>query len=456
MTSATAGNIDPAPLPRSTMIGWGLGSLGPALVMASFNVLMLRFMTDHLGIGAALAGLLIGASKLYDAVTDPLTGILSDRSRNVQGRRRPWLILGGLAMAASYVLMFAVPQLPSPATAAVYMGVMLVIYAMAYSAFNIPYLAMPAEMTQGYHERSVLMTWRVAAVALAGITANAVGLTLIERFGGGREGHAAMAMTLAPLVAISALVAWYSTRRAPFTVRNVAPSRHSPREQIRLIFANRPFVIVLGVKLLTLMMLGVQAAFPFFFNQILKVPDSVLALYFLAAQITLLVSQPLWLALSRRLGKRDALMLALAGVTGVALSWLLAAQGDPAWHMYARGFALGLAQGGVLLMGQALLPDAIEFDFHRSGLRREGLFSALYTTVETVAQALGVALVGGFLGAMGYIAGGAGLAVQPDSALLAIRISVAVVPAILCGSSLLLMLFYDLTEARLAGLRSAR
>ncbi len=64
--------------------------------------------------------------------------------------------------------------------------------------------------------------------------------------------------------------------------------------------------------------------------------------------------------------------------------------------------------------------------------------------------------VGGFLGAMGYIAGGAGLAVQPDSALLAIRIAVAVVPAILCGSSLLLMLFYALTEARLASLRDSR
>jgi GPH family glycoside/pentoside/hexuronide:cation symporter len=453
MTQSKA--VDGPTLPLSIQLGWGIGTFAPALVLSATNVLLLRFMTDHVGIAAATAGLLIAASKLYDAVTDPITGVLSDRTRSKIGRRRPFLVIGGILLALSLVALFAPPQFENVLWSTVWMGVMLLVYATAYSLFAIPYMAMPAEMTQNYHERSVLMTWRVYAVAGAGLAANALGPLLIARGGGGADGHLLMALSLAPLVAIAAIICFLATKNAPFTEKATNAPRYSIAEQVRLIFANKPFTVLLFIKLFTLMMLGVQAAFPFFFRQILQVSDAQLGLYFACSTGGMLVSQPIWLWIVKRLGKKHTYMIALSLVIAIALSWLLANQGDPTWQILTRGVLLGFASGGALLMGQALLPDTMEYDYRRTGLRREGLFSALYTTVEKLASALGVAAVGAFLGAMGYVASRGGIAEQPDSAILAIQICVAVFPAVVNGASFIALLFYDLSETKLKALRDA-
>jgi GPH family glycoside/pentoside/hexuronide:cation symporter len=443
-------------LPFFVALGWGMGTLGPAMVLAATNVLLLRFMTDHLGIAAAMAGLLLAASKIYDAVTDPLTGILTDRTKSRIGRRRPWLLWGGLALALVFVALFNPPSFASPQATTLYMGAMLLLYATAYSTFSIPYMAMPAEMTRNYHERSYLMTFRVFAAAAGGIAATSLGTWLIARYGGGALGHGLMAWTLAPLVLLSALWAYRATEGAPFTARAMPKERFPLHDQIRLIVENRPFLVLLIVKFATLMILGVQAAFPFFFAQVLAVKDDQLAAYFLAQQVSMLLSQFLWLFLARRLGKKLTLQIALFVLIFIGLTWLLAAAGDPFWQVLLRAIGTGVASGGVLLMGQALLPDTQEYDYLLSGLRREGLFAALYTTVEKASGAVGVAVVGWFLGFMGYVAGGGGLAAQSESAILGIRLSVGLFTPLCCGLAFLALLFYNLPESRLKRLRAER
>lgn len=444
-------------LPFFTALGWGMGTLGPAMVLAATNVLLLRFMTDHLGIAAATAGFLLAASKIYDAVTDPLTGILTDRTKSRIGRRRPWLLWGGLALALVFVALFNPPAaLASSTMMTIYMGAMLLLYATAYSTFSIPYMAMPAEMTKNYHERSYLMTFRVFAAAGGGIAATSIGTFLIARYGGGMEGHGLMAVTLAPLILLSALWAYLATKNAPFTER-VKPKDHFPlKDQLRLIAENRPFLALLIVKFTTLMILGVQAAFPFFFAQVLQVSDAQLGLYFLAQQVSMLLSQFFWLWLAVKLGKKRTLQIALFTMVLTGLTWLLAAQGDPFWQILLRAIITGIGSGGVLLMGQALLPDTQEYDYLKSGLRREGLFAALYTTVEKASGAVGVAIVGWFLGFMGYVAGGGGLAEQSESAILGIRLSVGLFSPMCCLLAFLALLFYNLPETRLKQLRQER
>lgn len=460
MTLSAAQTAAPAKptreLPFFMALGWGMGTLGPAMVLAATNVLLLRFMTDHLGIAAATAGLLLAASKIYDAITDPLTGVLTDRTKSKIGRRRPWLLWGGLALCLVFIAMFNPPAFESTTAVTLYMGAMLLVYATAYSTFSIPYMAMPAEMTTSYHERSYLMTFRVFAAAGGGIAATSVGTFLIARYGGGMEGHGLMAVTLAPLVLLSAIWAYFATRHAPFTER-VKPKDHFPlADQLRLIAENRPFMVLLVVKFTTLMILGVQAAFPFFFAQVLQVKDDQLAAYFLAQQVSMLLSQFLWLFVAQRLGKKLTLQIALFTMVLTGVTWLLAAQGDPFWTVLLRAIITGIGSGGVLLMGQALLPDTQEYDYLKSGLRREGLFAALYTTVEKASGAVGVALVGSFLGLMGYVAGGGGLTEQSDSAILGIRLSVGLFSPICCFLAFLALLFYNLPESRLRQLRDER
>ena len=105
-------------------------------------------------------------------------------------------------------------------------------------------------------------------------------------------------------------------------------------------------------------------------------------------------------------------------------------------------------------MGQSLLPDTMEYDHLRTGLRREGVFAGFYTTVEKVAAALGIALVGAILAGAGYVQSRGVDTVQPDSALLAIRLVIALLPTAVSVAALLLLFAYPLSEAKLVALRA--
>jgi GPH family glycoside/pentoside/hexuronide:cation symporter len=132
-------------------------------------------------------------------------------------------------------------------------------------------------------------------------------------------------------------------------------------------------------------------------------------------------------------------------------SWWWAGAGDPVALIFIRGVIIGCSGSGVILMGQSMLPDTMEYDRRRTGLRREGVFAGFYTTVEKLSGAVGVAIVGAMLGAAGYIESRGPTVVQPASALLAIRFIQSWVPAFITLSSMGALAFYNLNEAKLGG-----
>ena len=446
-TIAAEPRNDPATLSRGAMIAWGIGTLGPVTVLTATNALLLRFLTDNYGLAAGLAASLIAISKFYDAFADVAMGVVSDRTKSRWGRRRPYLIFGAVLLAISILAIFAAPAFASQTTRVAYMTAIMIFYATAYTVFNVPYMAMPGEMTRTYHERSELMRWRVYAVGLAIIIASAVGPKLLDYFGGGEAAYANMALSFAPIVVAAGVIAFFGTAGTPATARTI--THHSFGGQVRSAAGNKPFVILVAVKFITLMSLGVQSIFPFFFQRILGVPNGVLGTYFFCQSGMFLLAPSLWLWCSKRWGKKVTFMIALAISLPVWLSWAIAVQGEPLWLVYARGVIIGISGSGVILMGQSMLPDTMEYDFQRTGLRREGIFAALYTTVEKLSGALGVALVGALLGAYGYVQSRTGAAPQPASALWAIRFCMAYVPAVITLAGIAALAFYDLDERKL-------
>ncbi len=434
-------------LPLHICAGWGFGTLGVAMVQTASNIFILRYMTDIVGIGATTAALIVAVSKIYDAVTDPLMGWISDRTKSPLGRRRPYLMAGAILLALLLILLFSAPNYTSDNARIAYMAAALMLFATAYTVFNVPYLAMPAEMTDDYHQRSRLMSFRIYAVAASGVLASFVGPLLVSAFGGGVVGHRVMALILSPVVLASGLWAFWATRAAKFTERVSFP--YTVKEQLDFIAGNKPFLLLLSIKFFTLMTLGAQAVLAFFFTRVLKVPDSILGIFFLTSALAMMGSQPLWLAIARRLGKRTTYMIALSLAMPVSLSWLLAGAGEPTALVLLRAALAGAAGGGVLLMGQSLLPDTIEYDYRRSGLRREGIFAGIYTAVEKLAAAAGVSIVGAFLGAMGYVQSRGADVAQPDSAITAMYICMALLPFSIQLLSFLLLIGYDLSEERL-------
>jgi len=448
--ASTSSSPAPIRLSLATCIGWGTGSLAVAALFNSVNVLLLRYLVDYVGIGATLAGTLIGGSKLYDAIIDPVVGVASDRTRGKLGRRRPFLLVGGLMLAVAALLLFNVPGTLRGGGAAVYVTLALLFYATAYALFSVPYMAMPAEMTTDPTERSRLISFRIYAVAVASLISTFVGPVLIAWAGGGQPGHTAMSIFVAVVIVAATLVSFRYTRDAAFHYGDT-PVRISFGRKMTLLFTNRPFMLLLGIKLLQLTALAVtQAATPFLFKRVLQLTDTMLGLYFLAFYGAMIVSQRFWLRAAARFGKRDMYMYATAVYGLCYLSWYFVAAGEPTVFVFVRALVLGTIGGAVLLFGQSLLPDTMEWDYRRTGLRREGVLSAVYTMVEKLSYALGAAITGILLGHAGYIKGaGAAPVVQPPSAIAAIYMLASILPMLLLLASCVVLKFYDLSEAKL-------
>lgn len=419
-------------------------------------MLLMRYLTDYVGLAAALAGLLISLSKIYDALTDPLMGWVSDRTRGRYGRRRPWLLLGAVLCGLALAALFNVPEGLQGSSLTAYVLLLLIGYSTAYTVFAVPYMAMPTEMTSDYHERSRLMSFRVAFVGVAQLFAGYFAPNLVVWFGGGAAGHGAMSAVLGSVLALAGVACFFFTSGAP-SAPVVAARQPGLKAMLAGVAGNQPFLLLLASKLLLLLsMASFGAGFTYFIVHVLKSGYATLGSFTVVSTAGMFVSLPAWLWLARRVDKRRTFMLAAVAYACLQCSWFWAQPGEPTWAVLLRAAIMGVVGCGTLLAGQALLPDAIEYDQLRTGERREALFAGFYAMAEKFASAIGLAVTGAFLGAMGYVSSRGGEVQQPESALLAISIAVSLVPAAMLLLSAVALLRYDLDASELARLREAR
>lgn len=437
-------------LPLAVAIGWGIGTVVPSIMFNITNVFLMRFMTDLLGIAAATAGAVFAISKIYDAVTDPVMGTLSDKTKSPWGRHRPYLVLGALVCGASLVAIFAPPGWVVESNAAWYMLGALVLYSTGYTIFNVPYLAMPAEMTQNYHERSFLMSWRVTAINVAQVGGLILAPVILVSAGGGREGYTVVGWVMAGIVILAGVISFTMTAKAPFHDVPTGPSP-SFKDQVRTVAGNKPFLQLIVIKFFMLLANSFSfGAFAYFVQRVLQQQDTTLSYMFTTSTAASLLAIPIWLKVSKRIGKAPTLMVACSILSLTALSWLLADSNEPLPLILMRPLGTGIAAAGILLIGQSMLPDTIEYDRRRTGMERAGIFAGIYTTAEKFAYALGPALTGVLLGSMGYVSGTAGVAIeQPESAITAIYLTIAVAPPVCLMVAIGMLFFYKLDEETL-------
>ena len=175
-------------LPVGTMAAFGVGSLGTGVFSTVPSVLLLYFMTSVLGISPALAAITVFIPKFWDVLIDPVIGMVSDRTQSRWGRRRPYMLVGGISMSLFFVLLFSVPAFETPFERFVYVTLAYMACATAYAVFSVPYIAMPAEISRSPEERTTLMSFRMG-FAMAGILLGGAGAPfLVDLAGGGRAG----------------------------------------------------------------------------------------------------------------------------------------------------------------------------------------------------------------------------------------------------------------------------
>ena len=434
-----------AVLPRSTHILWGIGSLGTNSILYVHSLLLLFFLVSILDIAPVLAGALIAGAKLFDAFADPFIGWMSDNTRGSWGRRAPYMGIATLLLAISAPLLFAAPELSGDARLWWAVAALL-LFSLGYGLFNVPYLAMPAELTPLPHERTVMMSWRIGFVGVAGIVSTAGAPLLIERLGGGREAYAAMGWIVGAIVLVTLAIA--TTTALRHRDRERPPTERLPLgTQFAAALRARPFMLLCGGKFFQLLGLAsVSATLPFFVTQIMERPTGALAIFGLTTNIVQLGSMAVWVSLARTRTKRGLCLVAIGIYAVVLATWALSGPQEPTWVFVLRSAAMGFGAGGLLLMGQSMLPDAIAYERTRTGQASEASFSGIYAFVEKTASALGSLIIGGLLSAFGYVTGLPKGVAQPDSALTAIMIGATIVPVLCAAASAAMIWSYGIDE----------
>ncbi|GAA1266722.1 MFS transporter [Sphaerisporangium rubeum] len=433
----------PHAVSRGVRLGYGVGSFCTASFTAIPGLLLLFYLTNVLAVPPWLAGVVVFAPKAWDLVLNPLVGRWSDRTTSRWGPRRPWLLAGAAVLPVAFALTFIGPPLKGTG-AALFVGLFFLIAATGYALYEVPYKAMPAEMTDDYHERTSLLQWRMVfvaiAVALSGILAPAIA-------GGTLDGYRSMGLIFAAILFAAMIASFFGTRNAPLT--GSVLSEGTLREQIAAARASKPFLWLLGLSSAQTLAAGVMlAGGPYFAAYILGDPGTT-SLLFAALVGPMLFTMPLWVWLARRLDKRGAMVLSGALFMGGALAAVLTPLAG-AWLAYAAMFVVGLGYAGLTLLQFSMLADVIAHDSLVSGLRRGGVFTGLWTAVESAVSALGALVFGGAIAMGGFISSDPENPVtQPGSAVDAVLLADTIVPAVIIFTGVLMTLKYRLTSAHL-------
>lgn len=459
-------------LSLSTIARYATGSLGTGGFSTLPGLVLTYYLTDNLGVAALMAGVVITAAKIWDVVIDPLIGALSDRELVRRGNRRRLMVIGACALPVFFALTFAAPPALGPVVGALWVLVAFLLTATAFSLFQVPYIALPAELTPSYDERTRLLSWRVVVLTLAILLFGAGGPALRGLTGDPSLGYLLMGIVAGVVIALGMLVSTTVARR-PVTAGGTSPIRDdttgadavvpattaaiaaAARTSIRDHYAvgiqalrrSAPFRALLGTFLLQALATGLMlAGAQYVATWVLRSEDAI-QLLFIALIAPALLAAPVWGVIARRGGKEATFRTAsiIFAVAALTIAGSLWAPG--AWIYLPVGIA-GIAYAGMQSLPMAMLPDVISHDERQHGSGQAGAFSGVWTAGETVGFALGASVLALILAATGYLSSTAGETVtQPASAVAGIVLSFSVAPAALIALSLVTLSRYRLRKA---------
>jgi sugar (glycoside-pentoside-hexuronide) transporter len=435
------------PLPAWQKAAYGFGEIIVGMRMTAFQFYLLPFYTDVVVLPPWLAGLGKMLGLVWDGVNDPVTGHLSDRTLTRLGRRRPFLLAAALPMGITFALLWTPPAPLGPLAGFLYLVLAYVVLDTFFTLYATPYLALGAELSRDYHERTQLSAARaffhVVGLFVGGVVPGAV---LRAHAAAPAAGYAAMGIGMGAFMTVVALAVGALVREAP--PAEVPGARLSYRSFARGLAStldNAPFRIMTATFALILLGGGLhQTLVPYAFQYWLgrgAAVNAVIAAY-LAASVC---SLPLWTRLAGILGKDRALRLCMAWATVAlaALPFVLSPDMSGA-RLYGFLVLAGLGNGGWVVLPVAIAADIVDHDELATSERREGAYFGIWTLVMKLAAGLAAGVVGVALQLLGYVPNQP----QTPATILGIRLLYGPVPAVFILAALVVFRRFPLTRER--------
>jgi len=409
-----------------------------------------------LGINPVWVGTMLMIARIFDALLNPVMGMISDNARMRWGRRKPYIAVGSILCAITFPLIWCVPRGLSPTVTMVWFCVTLLLFYLFYTIFCVPYLALQIEMTPDYHERTRVNAYRSLFGALAGVIA--VWALRGAQWSGFPDVFIGLRVMGAVLGAFFLLGLFSLFAKERYRHLAAKQEKESLVSGFRSTFGNGPFRLLMGLTLVFIIGTYTVQIFMVYVNMYyvcggsLAQATTLSGWYSTVNLVAVFVMIPPLTAASKRWGKERTLMgCLLIGSVGAIAKWFLF---DPRWP-YAQlvlPFLFAPVETGFWILVQSMKADVVDWDEHTSGVRREGAYAAISAWVQKFSVAL-TNSVGGLL--LVWIGFEQSLGVnQPVGTITYMRILFSGGPLIAFALGLFLLLRYPLTQERMQQVRT--
>jgi oligogalacturonide transporter len=382
-------------------LGYGVGDFygGGSGTLISFFYLV--FLTDVVRLSPGLAGIVILVSKIYDAITDPFEGVISDRTRTRLGRRRPYLLAGIPLVFLSFFALFYPVLYESETARFLYVLGTYLFYSTIVSIVLLNYSALQAELTLDYNERTSLATFRIFFSTISSILCALLPLEIVKASADVRTGWMMMAVVFGLLFSLPFIATVAITRERKEFQKELRPFQW--RQVFIEPFQVRTFVYVLIMYVTAFTAFDATQSIVVYYIKSFLGRGAEVSFVLGTLLIAQVFSLPFFQWLSQRTSKARTYLVGATIFVVVMFFSFMFIPASPAFALYVFAVFVGIGSGGVVIMIYAIFPDIPDVDELRSGERREGIYSALTTFTRKLSSALAVFAVAQVLQFAGYI-----------------------------------------------------
>ncbi|SDK08568.1 MFS transporter [Natronincola ferrireducens] len=434
-----------------TKAGYGSASMADTIFYDFVFVFFLFFLTDIAGISPAFAGTIAFVGVLWDAITDPLAGFVSDNTKSKYGRRRPYIIGSVIPLIITLTLMFTKVNF-STIGMNIYYIIITMAFWLAYKAFFIPYSALGAELTNDYHERTSLRSYATIFNYVGLLAGGALPLVLVDFFQGlGYEPATAWqytALTLSIVAGATIVITWFSTKGKELDIELLhkeSTSREGFVKTIKQLFKIKAYKFILLASMFFMASYSIfNSNLIYFSTYKLGIGEIEMAGIFLIFTIVSFFFIPVVTAFSSKIGKRKTYIWGMISA-GIACCLFRFINIETIFMtiVYSIIYVIGNVVYWTLIY--ALIYDVCELDEFISGQQRAGMVSSYGSFVGKLGCAIGMQILGLVLHLAGY---NPEALEQTPKTMNAIESAFTIVPGIFLILSGLLLIFYPISQER--------
>ena len=429
-------------VPLGNRLAYAAPAFALAVVGIPIYVYIPKFYTDIVGVHIGMLGSIILAVRLFDAVTDPFIGFISDRTKSRFGRRRPYIGIGSILLSAAIFFLFNPPQ-ATLTVETLWFGFWIFALFLFWTIVTVPYESLGPELTTDYHERTVIFSIRdgaliggiLVAASSPAVFASIIGLASDAE--GERQKFFWISLFYCPLVIA---FSWWCVLAIRERYSSPGGDRQTFLVGMRQLSLNRPFIILLASYTIAAFGSNLPATLILYYVEYVLESthaDLFLVIYFITGVFFL----PGWVLLSRRLGKKFTWIAAMGVNTGAFIGVFFLGAGD-VWLYGFLVFFSGIGLGATVAIPSAMQADVIDYDELLTGRRQEGQYIGIWSISKKLAAALGVGMALAVLGVSGYKPNIA----QSEQVRFTLRILYALIPSICNVLALVLALFYPINR----------